>query len=397
MTTPNQLELFRFRLARGFYAWNVGEVMRTVTENPKVLSNCGKTLALQRACDMDRTIVSVELIRLLIEEGARQNFGERGGLMTARNYGSAPLQVLVKRGSLRVLKFLSEAQPPLLRKEDVSTFNLLHFAAGYGHVDVARFLMKLDPDASNSIDQDGALPIHMTCSSRSDFSKLHMIRELLLDDFITRNYIDTDTDMDMDTDMNTDSDMDIDIDNCRNTTTSSGGDSHDQDALDIFDWFFPNVDCTKDAIATYVQDVAAIINRFDVSIPILCAAIRVGAPHSHLKCIIDLVHDSANVRDKSNRLPIHLAAERGIKWSEGLKDIINSNPLVVYEADIKTNLDPSVLAASASSSTSNSNSNKRTPCDLNNSSSSSSDSHKSCDLDSIYELMRINPQTIVNY
>ena len=372
--TSNQVELFKIRLSRGFYEWNVNEVMRTVTENPKVLSNCGKTLALQRACDMDRNIVSVELIRLLIEEGSRQNFGPRGGLRsrTMRNVyahqsGSSagpqtetdlaaltPLQVLVKRGSLQVLKFLSEAEPPLLCKEDVSACNLLHFAAGYGHVDVLKFLMSLDPEAAYKRNQNGALPIHLTCTSRMDFRVMHKVREILLEDYTHRNH----------------------LDNQHSTMTNATTEelNHDEDAINILEWFFPHVQVhsSKDVIANYVEDVAKIMNSHNVSIPLLCAAIRVGAPHSHLKCIIDLVHNSATVREQSNkshRLPIHLAVERGMKWHQGLKDIIDAYPSAVYEADPKTGLYPFALAAATSAA----------------------GEVMHCNLDSIYELMQQNP------
>lgn len=388
MTTSNEVELFRIRLSRGFYEWNVNEVMKTVTKNPKVLSNCGKTLALQRACDMDRNIVSVELISLLIEEGSRQNFGPRGGLrsrasrsVNAHQSGSSmaalsvpdhtsltPLQVLVKRGSLQVLKFLSEAKPPLLCKEDVSASNLLHFAAGHGHVDVLKYLMSLDPEAAYKRDQSGALPIHLTCTSRKEFHVMHEVREILLGDYIDRDHLDNQHQ------------YNANLANSKNTSNSTTVDNaaeelnHDEDAINILEWFFPHVQphSSKGVIAKYVEDVAQIMNNHNVSIPLLCAAIRVGASHPHLKCIIDLVHNSATVREqsiKSNRLPIHLAVERGVKWHQGLKDIIDAYPAAIYEADPKTGLYPAALAAASS-----------VVGDMTH-----------CNLDSIYELMQHSP------
>lgn len=348
MLSSTDVELFRARLSRGFYKWNVGEVMKTVREDPAVLTNCGKTLALQRACDMDRTIASVELIRLLIKEGTRQNFGERGGLrMDGANHSSAPLQVLVMRGSLRVLKYLSEAEPtPLLCKEDVLTLNLLHFAAGHGRVDVVRFLMKLNPDAVYHRDQDGALPIHMTCTTftEGNAQQFHMIRRILLEDYIQRNH----------------------LEDC-NIMGNEEEESHDEVAIHILEWFFPRVHSTKDSIKRYVEDIARIMNCHHVSIPLLCAAIRISTPHSHLKCIIDLVNNSAKVRDYTNRLPIHLAVERGMNFSEGLKDIIEAYPVAAYEVDPKTLMYPFALAAR---------------------------SEEPCNLDGIYELMRQHPESL---
>jgi ankyrin repeat protein len=344
MATPSEVQLFQTRLSRGFYSWNVKEVYQTVMNNPKVLSNCGN-LALQRACDMDQSIVSIKLIRLLIEEGSRlPNFGPRGGLRLSFNHNSSPLQALVKRGSLPVLKFLSEAQPPLLCQEDVSTFNLLHYAAGYGHVDVVNFLISLDPDAVFSHDEHGALPIHMTCRSGMDAKNIRIIRKILIKECIQHSH------------------FHVSADNNNNNMQQS----RDQAAIDVLESFFPNTNTNacKDAITSYIEDIAAIVNGLHGSIPLLCAAIHVGAPHTHIKCIINLLHDAAKVRDGSNRLPIHLATECGIQWSQGLSDIVAAYPSAVNHSDGKTQLSPYALAAT------------------------------SCDLDGIFELMIRNPESI---
>jgi ankyrin repeat protein len=360
--------LFKIRLSRGFYAWNINDVMNTVMKNPNVLSNCGKTLALQKACDMDRECVSIELIRLLILEGSKQNFGERGGLRvpTARTYGSAPLQILVKRGSLKVLRFLSEeSSPPLLCKDDVSNFNLLHFAAGHGHVDVVKFLMKLDPDAIYSRDQSDALPIHMTCKKgQSDFATSHMIRKILLEEYIQQNHLDTNNNNDNNIMIHSDEEE-------KQQEVEQEQETIDEEhAMAILEWFFPCVHTSKRDIATYVEDIANIMNCHSVSIPLLCAAIRVDAPHSHIKCILDLVKNAAFVRDHDNRLPIHHAVERGMSWSNGLKDIVDANPTAVSEIDCKTCLYPFLSAAI----------------------SSGGGVISCCDLNSLYSLLQMNPE-----
>lgn len=311
MLTTTQIELFRRRLSRGLFAWNVNEVMRTVSEDPKVLSNCGGTLALQKACDMDRNAVSFELIQLLIEEGCRQNFGERGGLRSSprSSYGSAPLQMLVKRGSLEVLKHLSESQPPLLCKEDVSTYELLHFATSHGHLDVVQFLIALDPSSVYSRDHQGALPIHMTSYATTDFSRDQSIRKLLLKYHVQR-YNET------------------------------------LDQKELFEWIYPDNDhFTKEEVFIYLQDIASMINNVDISLPILSSAISAGASYTCLVQIMHLFKNAAYVRDSNNRLPLHHAAEKGVDWYQGLKEIFHANPSALLESDTRTALSPVILAA----------------------------------------------------
>ncbi len=336
MLTTSEVELFRRRLSRGLFAWNVNEVMKTVSEDPKVLSNCGRTLALQKACDMDRNSVSLELIRLLIEEGSRQNFGERGGLSLPRNdYGSAPLQMLVKRGSLRVLKHLSESQPPLLCKEDVCAYELLHFATSHGHLDVVQFLLALDPDSVYSRDHQGALPIHMTSYATTEFSHDQSIRELLVNYHLKR-YNET------------------------------------LDQKELFEWIYPDSGhFTKEEVLIYLQDIASMINNINVSLPILSSAISAGASHTCLLQIMHLFRNSTSIKDSKNRLPIHHATEKGISWHHSLKDIFHANPCLISEPDPQTGLSPVILSAC---------------CDCENESSSN--------LDSIFELMRKHPESI---
>mmetsp|Transcript_28313 Transcript_28313/g.34997 ORF Transcript_28313/g.34997 Transcript_28313/m.34997 type:complete len:348 (+) Transcript_28313:307-1350(+) len=345
MSTPTEIELFRLRLSRGFYSWNIQNIMRTVKQHPNLLQTAGGMLALQKACDMDPDSVSIELIMVLIEEGIKLNFGERGGLRLSFKTGTCPLQLLIKRGSLQVLKGLAEANPPFLSREDVSKHSLLHLAAGYGHLDVVQFLITLDPQAVSSRNKHGALPIHMTCSSiresHDELSRFRSVREILIETFLTRVYF-------------------------KSTHDQSRIDP--QDAITVFEWFFPtpNSRSSKDARKDYVQDIVSILNQFDLEIPILPAAIKVDAPQYHIQQIIDLIRECAEVRDESNRLSLHLAAEQGIKWSEGLKDVLDAFVPAIYEADVVTGLPQFALAAAGGDS----------------------------DLDGVYELMKRFPDPI---
>ena len=80
------------------------------------------------------------------------------------------------------------------------------------------------------------------------------------------------------------------------------------------------------------------------------------------------------VYDKRGRLPIHIAAECGIKWDEEMKDIVDANLFGASEVDALTGLYPFLLAAS---------------CTGKNDSNGNG-----CDLTSIYQLAKCNPNCV---
>eukprot|EP00592_Proboscia_alata_P015594 CAMPEP_0194394544 /NCGR_PEP_ID=MMETSP0174-20130528/123911_1 /TAXON_ID=216777 /ORGANISM="Proboscia alata, Strain PI-D3" /LENGTH=450 /DNA_ID=CAMNT_0039190353 /DNA_START=211 /DNA_END=1563 /DNA_ORIENTATION=+ len=71
----------------------------------------------------------------------------------------------------------------------------------------------------------------------------------------------------------------------------------------------------------------------------------------------------ASVRDGKNRLPLHIACEKGLRWSCGLKNIVEANVFALEEFDDREELLPFALSASCPSS----------------------------DLNTVYQLLRHNP------
>lgn len=51
------------------------------------------------------------------------------------------------------------------------------------------------------------------------------------------------------------------------------------------------------------------------------------------------------IKDSRGRLPLAFAAESGLKWSEGLHDLYNSNKPAIEKTDVVTGLQPFMLAA----------------------------------------------------
>ena len=79
----------------------------------------------------------------------------------------------------------------------------------------------------------------------------------------------------------------------------------------------------------------------------------------------------ALIRDVDNRLPLHVASAFGLKWSDGMDYVLEANVAALEEKDEKTGLYPFMLAATGTASSG---------CES--------------DLDTIFELLRLNPTMI---
>jgi len=101
------------------------------------------------------------------------------------------------------------------------------------------------------------------------------------------------------------------------------------------------------------------------NLPILHQTIKY-APR-HCLTVMDKFPDSTMVRDAQNRLPIHVALDYGMPWNGGvLSFIINANRPHLKDLDPVTKLPPFILAA------------------VNDT--------KSCDLRTVFYLLRKNPE-----
>lgn len=65
-----------------------------------------------------------------------------------------------------------------------------------------------------------------------------------------------------------------------------------------------------------------------------------------IEYLIEKERRAAFMRDAADRLPLHSAAESGLKWNCGLQSILECNPAALVETDKKTGgLHPFMLAA----------------------------------------------------
>merc|ERR1712038_1258204 len=109
------------------------------------------------------------------------------------------------------------------------------------------------------------------------------------------------------------------------------------------------------------------------NVPILQGVIGV-VNRTKLRTIIDTFRHFkpwCSVRDEEGRLPIHSAAEVGLRWNDEMKDIVDANIFAASEVDPTTGLYPFLLAA----------------C-------SSGKDGATCDLTAIYQLARCNPNCV---
>ena len=65
----------------------------------------------------------------------------------------------------------------------------------------------------------------------------------------------------------------------------------------------------------------------------------------YVKEIVELVDGSVKTRDHQDRLPLHVAANIGLKWEDGMGDILHCHGEAIIEHDPVTSLTPLVLAA----------------------------------------------------
>jgi ankyrin repeat protein len=73
-----------------------------------------------------------------------------------------------------------------------------------------------------------------------------------------------------------------------------------------------------------------------VSTPLLHAAINSTCSAQVIQDIVERFENCAFERDNQNRLPVQIAAEKGLKWDEGFKHILEANLSAIQEIDHAT-------------------------------------------------------------
>jgi hypothetical protein len=358
----------------------IPKAISILQSHPSILSHQNKIgfLPLHKAIKCTQSAYRSEIIKLIIEEGIRHDIcndigvdygncndngngngnenGSRGGLLVRskdRNR-SALCLLVVGDDKTDILQYLVSRSPtPLLSSQDVIDYQLLHTAAGdpflfKDRVHTLRFLIDLCPTSFKYRNDAGDLPIHHLCKQPGYSTE--MLQMFLNEGVANGVYLEKD---------------------------GKGR---------------PLLQCCME------EHVLPLLKSLEYdNVPILQDVIGVVSSEK-LRIIIDTLEffkPWCSVRDKERRLPLHTAAEVGLKWEEEMKDILNANVFAACEIDPKTNLYPFLLAASsanASTSTGDdtgTNANTDADADVGKKEGSCD-----CDLTSIYKLARMNPNCV---
>ena len=354
---------------------------------------------------------SSEMVEVLLCKGM-QLFGDRSGLMQHAEdiYVQTALQSACSnpRLSQRIVKRLFRATG--VNACEVLDGNLLHRAVKCYNVDVARFILQNWPTSLHHMDEDRNLPLHLACSSESNemiclvFNR--SLRYLMLKkyqhwDALSRSIFQKNR--------FGHTPWQLMCESFRNNFDWSGDVAFSGGAwpcIKLIIYFKagmlqiqPNGDLPllHAAIAMIQQrDVlrAVLVNRaLPCSFGIVDnrrknvlhvaaeqAAHREGSWQDIIEYLIIFGNDENNgihcacMRDDSGRLPIHSATANRLSWRNGLEDITEANFYALSIPDPVTNLYPFMLAAHGDAASS-------VPADLN----------------SVYTLLRMNPEIIGNH
>jgi hypothetical protein len=245
-------------------------------------------------------------IPLLADIGRRHGVGgeeARGGLLNLVGGEYNVLDEILYLPSTVVFDTLRSAEPPLFCKEDVRKYNLLH-KTRYDDMHMVKYMIDLDPSCIYQYDHQDNLPIYY------DF------RHKKKTEYIIQRSISYDPSNDTEWGLFAKVDGSEDKSLCNFLVTKFGADKA---------W----------------DSIEAALSRFD-GLPILHQVIQYDS--KHCANVMSRFPDSVFIRDSNNRLPIHVALEKGMKWSSELVAIMNINQGYLGEADPVTSWPPFVLA-----------------------------------------------------
>ena len=117
------------------------------------------------ACSVNEEAVR-KYVPLLAEVGRKHGVGgegARGGLLVKNKRGFNALEALAAQKSSNVMKTLRNADPPLLLKDDVRDYNLLHHAARCESIEMVKYMVQLDPSCLYFNQDEYGLPLEQAC------------------------------------------------------------------------------------------------------------------------------------------------------------------------------------------------------------------------------------------
>ena len=267
---------------------------------------------------------SLKYLRLIANVGFQHKVGGnkmRGGLLMFKDAGCNLFQMIT---DIRVFNVLKNHNPPLFHIDDVQKYNLLHLAVQKNSsLDVVKYLCDLDPSCLYQLDEYGALPLHcaiIQAPTRYGMKKGKYGTSLKVVQYLLQQSVSY-------------SASNENIGGLFSKIPCSG--TLSLDAM-VEKWGRAKTwDCVERALSK---------NKNIAKLPILHQTIY-HTPH-YCAEVINRFPSSVHVRDvnNSNRLPIHVALEIGMKWSIELTYLITSSQKYMREVDPVTKLPPFVLA-----------------------------------------------------
>jgi hypothetical protein len=290
------------------------------------------------AIETPRPCATAIYVPLLAQAGLKHKIGRegRGGVLDSCNFvrGRNVLEEIAGFQSPNTVKAFIDADPPLLLPEDIRKYNLIHHAVRRASISTVEFFVDVDPSCIYQQDNYGLYPLeNVGLDTRDQYGPATNKKYSIESSYKIAQYL-------IERALNDNPDH-HEIGGLFKASErlvwSDDGDGEEKVSQLVLKSFVDNLgekeawSCIEKALANHPE------------IPIL---------HKTIQCAPDQIFnvmrslpDSAFLRDKNNRLPIHVALEQGLKWSSELVAIININISHLKDKDPLTNLHPFVLAA----------------------------------------------------
>ena len=292
---------------------------------------------------MFATEYSNRYFKLYIDIGCRYNIGgedSRGGLLVPNHCQSQNAFHYIEDPAM--LEMLRQMNPPLFHIQDVQKYHLLHLVllCYRNNLNMVKYFVELDPSCIYQRDDLNQLPIHLAVDWGYNKEGPDVV-EYLIQTSISHSTL----------------------------SESIGGlfmkmyEENDDDDYSVLSYFVDvqgmeiSWDCIERALSKYKKsnNLPCILHQTIQYSPEYCSEVIKRFPTSvH-------VQDS---RKNVNRLPIHVALEKGMKWSIELEYLIATSQEYLKDVDPVTKFPPFALAAMGTS----------------------------CDLRVIYDLLHMHPE-----
>ena len=259
-------------------------------------------------------------LMLFIEIGLKYSIGgedSRGGLLITNGHEWNALKCIEDP---EVFDVLQKYEPPLFCKADVQKYHLLHNAAGFHrNLKLVKYLYNLDPSCLYQLERSFTVMWYAVCVGGKTTASLEVVQYLIQQHIL----------------------QDVSNENVGGLFRKLFSNKYVVDMM-VKKWGREAAwDCIERALSSSKIDLdkLPLLRQIILLKPEYCSDV--------IKRFPSLVH----IRDPndSNRLPIHVALETGMKWSLELMYLIAVSHEYVKDVDPVTKLPPFALAAMGTS------------------------------------------------